>query len=130
MGMVFALLAGFCGCWPASYADRLHARRQRAKQPDPLLRLLRLCLSTAFGVAFAGDLFTFFIFYELLTISTYPLVTHKGNAEAVAAGRKYLGYLLSAGGVLVLLGDGHRLRRHRRADLRAGGFVGDALGPG
>src|SRR3546814_8827413 len=46
------------------------------------------------GIAFAGNMFTLFIFYEALTLSTYPLVVHKGTAEAKRGGRVYLGLLL------------------------------------
>jgi len=60
-------------------------------------------VSTAIGVAFAGNLVTLFIFYELLTVATYPLVAHDETAEARAAGRKYLAYTF-IGGVAVLAG--------------------------
>ncbi len=46
------------------------------------------------GVAMAGNLLTLFIFYEVLTISTWPLVTHNRNEKARAGGRTYLGVLL------------------------------------
>ncbi|MBL4908268.1 MAG: hypothetical protein JKX94_12505, partial [Sneathiella sp.] len=45
--------------------------------------------------AFSGNLLTLFVFYEVLSLSTYPLVTHKGNADALKGGRIYLGILLS-----------------------------------
>jgi multicomponent Na+:H+ antiporter subunit D len=54
-------------------------------------------------VALAGNLFTFLIFYELLTLATYPLVIHRGTAEALRAGRIYLIYTLG-GGLVLLLG--------------------------
>ena len=53
-----------------------------------------LAIGSVFGVAFASNLFTLFIFYEVLTLSTYPLVTHAGTAEAKKGGRTYLGILL------------------------------------
>jgi multicomponent Na+:H+ antiporter subunit D len=56
-----------------------------------------LCLSATIGVATAANLLTFFIFYEMLTLATYPLVIHKETPEAIKAGRKYLAYTLSAG---------------------------------
>lgn len=55
-----------------------------------------LAIAAALGIAFAGNLITMLVFYEALTFSTYPLVTHKGDAAAIAAGRKYLTYLLSS----------------------------------
>lgn len=54
------------------------------------------------GIALAGNLFTLFVFYEILTLVTYPLVVHRGTPAALAAGRVYLRYTL-AGGALLLL---------------------------
>lgn len=53
-----------------------------------------LAISSTIGVAFAGNMLTLFTFYEVLSICTYPLVTHSGTAEAKRAGRIYLGILL------------------------------------
>jgi multicomponent Na+:H+ antiporter subunit D len=61
-----------------------------------------LCVFSTTGIAFAGNLHTFFIFYELLTITTYPLVVHRGTAEAFQAGRIYLAYTLGGGAILLL----------------------------
>ncbi len=62
-----------------------------------------LCVTATVGLALAGNLFTFVVFYELLTLATYPLVAHKGNAESVRGARIYLAYTIS-GGVLLLIG--------------------------
>ena len=61
-----------------------------------------LCLGWTMGVAYAGNLLTFLIFYELFSILTYPLVVHEETPEAMAAGTKYIVYIL-IGGSLVLL---------------------------
>ena len=61
-------------------------------------------LSATMGIAFAGNLVTIFIFYELLSLATYPLVAHDETDRARAAGRKYLAYTFFGGGVLVLAG--------------------------
>ncbi|MFN2410328.1 MAG: complex I subunit 5 family protein, partial [Halomonas sp.] len=61
-----------------------------------------LCVASTLGIALAGNLFTFLIFYEMLTLSTYPLVVHAGTQKALDAGRIYLRYTLSAGVVLLL----------------------------
>ena len=53
-----------------------------------------LALSATIGVAFSGNLLTLYLFYELLSLSTYPLVTHHQDEEARGGGRKYLTYLL------------------------------------
>jgi multicomponent Na+:H+ antiporter subunit D len=62
-----------------------------------------LCVTATVGIALAGNLFTFFIFYELLTVTTWPLVVHRGTQKAHAAGRVYLLYTLG-GGVVLLAG--------------------------
>lgn len=62
-----------------------------------------LCVAATLGIALAGNLITFLIFYELLTITTYPLVVHKGNSASLRAGRIYLFYTLT-GGALLLAG--------------------------
>jgi multicomponent Na+:H+ antiporter subunit D len=62
-----------------------------------------LCVASTMGIALAGNLFTFFLFYEMLTLSTYPLVVHRGTEKALQAGRNYIIYTLG-GGVVLLLG--------------------------
>lgn len=60
-----------------------------------------LCVSVTVSIALAGNLITFFIFYELLSFTTYPLVIHRGTKEALAAGRTYLCYTVGGGAVLL-----------------------------
>jgi len=62
-----------------------------------------LCVTATMGIATAGNLFTFFIFYEMLTLATWPLVVHRGVSRSMTAGRAYLQYTL-AGGAVFLLG--------------------------
>ena len=62
-----------------------------------------LCVTATVGIALAGNLITFLIFYELLTLATYPLLMHRGTADSRRAGRIYLTYTL-AGGALLLVG--------------------------
>lgn len=61
-----------------------------------------LCVASTMGIALAGNLFTFFLFYEMLTLSTYPLVVHRGTEKALKAGRTYVIYTLTGGAVLLL----------------------------
>src|SRR5262245_11912678 len=63
-----------------------------------------LALSATVGVAFSANLFTLFLFYEALTLVTYPLVGHKETAEAKAGARKYVIYLLGAAKVFLIAG--------------------------
>jgi len=60
-----------------------------------------LCVTATVGIAQAGNLLTLFLFYELLTLSTYPLVVHRGTDAALDAGRVYLAYAVTAGAVLL-----------------------------
>ena len=62
-----------------------------------------LCVTATVGLAMAGNMLTFLVFYEALTLTTYPLVVHRGTEVARRAGRSYLAYTLF-GGVLVLAG--------------------------
>jgi multicomponent Na+:H+ antiporter subunit D len=62
-----------------------------------------LCVTATVGVALAGNLLTFLVFYELLTLATYPLVAHRGTEAAIAGARTYLRYTLG-GAVVLLLG--------------------------
>jgi len=62
-----------------------------------------LCVTATVGVALAGNLITFLLFYELLTLATYPLIVHRGTEEARRAGQSYLAYTIT-GGALLLLG--------------------------
>ena len=61
-----------------------------------------LCVTATMGIAMAGNLFTFFTFYELLTLTTFPLIVHRGNAKGLRGGTVYLGYTLGGGAVLLV----------------------------
>ncbi len=75
-------------------------------EPSPQSRsrffgFFSLCVSSTVGFALAGNLITFIMFYEMLTLSTYPLVVHRGTDESMRAGRIYLAYTLAGGAVLL-----------------------------
>ena len=54
------------------------------------------------GIAFSGNLIALYLFYELLTFATYPLVIHERSAEAVKEGSKYILYSLSGAGAILI----------------------------
>lgn len=62
-----------------------------------------LCVTSTMGISLAGNLLTFFVFYEMLTLATYPLVIHRGTEASLQAGRTYLIYTLG-GGVALFVG--------------------------
>jgi multicomponent Na+:H+ antiporter subunit D len=86
-----------------------------------------LCVTATVGLALAGNLFTFVVFYELLTLATYPLVAHKGTPEAVRGARIYLAYTLS-GGVLLLIGAVWLQTIAGPLEFVQGGILGDIDG--
>lgn len=61
-----------------------------------------LCVTATVGIALAGNLLTFLIFFEMLTLVTYPLIAHRGTAAALNGARTYLAYTLGGGAVLLL----------------------------
>jgi multicomponent Na+:H+ antiporter subunit D len=100
-GLFFALVAS--GLWIlTSFYSIGYMRGLSEHKQTRYFASFALCLSATVGIAFAADLLTFVIFYEILTIATYPLVIHKESAEAISAGRKYLAYTLSAGVLLIV----------------------------
>ena len=100
LGMLFALVAS--GLWIVNSVYSIGYMRANS---EPRQTSYYVCFAVALGctigIAFAKNLFTLFLFYEALTLSTYPLVVHKANGEAIRAGRTYL--LLLLGSSLVLL---------------------------
>ena len=81
-----------------------------------------LCVASTMGIALAGNLITFFFFYELLTVTTYPLVVHRGTKEALRAGDVYLRYTIT-GGVLLLAGIALVYARAGHGDFAEWGFL-------
>src|SRR6059036_3581135 len=82
-----------------------------------------LALSATMGVAFSANLFTLFLFYEALTLSTYPLVGHKETEEAKAGARKYVIYLLGAAKLLLLAAIVLTYNLAGTLDFRKGGIL-------
>lgn len=127
-GMVFALLAS--GLWILTTVYSIgYMRSGGYENQTSYFASFAVCLSSTIGIAFAANLITFFVFYEILTIATYPLVVHKRNREAVSSGRKYLAYTLVAGQALLVavvwcaeLAPG--------AGFRPGGFLAGTASPG
>ncbi|MCG8669253.1 MAG: monovalent cation/H+ antiporter subunit D family protein [Pseudomonadales bacterium] len=101
LGMLFALIASFLWIITSIYAIG-YMRGHHEKNQTRFYICFAIAISGVMGVAFAGNLFTLFVFYEMLTISTYPLVTHAGTEKAKQGGRIYLGILISTS-ILFLL---------------------------
>jgi multicomponent Na+:H+ antiporter subunit D len=86
-----------------------------------------LCVSATVGLALAGNLMTFVVFYEALTLATYPLVAHRGVPEAIRGARIYLAYTLG-GGALLLVGAVWLQTLAGPVTFTQGGMLGDLAG--
>ncbi|WP_455218615.1 complex I subunit 5 family protein [Kaarinaea lacus] len=102
LGMLFALVAGTLWLVTSIYAIG-YMRGHHEKNQTRFYAAFAIAISSALGAAFAGNMFTLFLCYEILTLSTYPLVTHSGTSEAKRSGRIYLGILLGTSIGLQLL---------------------------
>ncbi|MGH8602607.1 MAG: monovalent cation/H+ antiporter subunit D family protein, partial [Gammaproteobacteria bacterium] len=93
LGVLFALVASFLWILTTVYSIgymRAHGEGHQTR----FYTCFALALAGTMGVAFSANALSLFVFYEVLTLSTYPLVTHSGTEEAKRAGRLYLGLLL------------------------------------
>ena len=103
LGKLFTLVAGVL--WPIATLYTLgYLRGAGEKNQTRFMFFYAIAIHAAMGIALSGNLLTLFIFYEILTFSTYPLVTHKGNEAALKAGRVYLGILVASSVILLLFG--------------------------
>lgn len=93
LGMLFAALAS--GLWNVNSIYSIgYMRGNKESKQTRFYTCFALALAATMGIAFAANLFTLFLFYELLTLTTYPLVAHKGDEATVRSARVYLGILL------------------------------------
>ena len=93
LGAMFAMIAS--GLWIVNSLYSIGYMRGNGESHQTRFYMsFAIAIASAMGIAFAENLFTLFIFYEVLTLSTYPLVTHKGNDDARRGGRIYLGILM------------------------------------
>ncbi len=93
LGMIFALVASFLWFVTSVYAIG-YMRAHHEQNQTRFYAFFAVAISSALAVAFAGNMLTLFTAYEVLSLSTYPLVTHSGTEEAKRAGRIYLGILM------------------------------------
>jgi len=101
LGMLFALVASVLWIVTSVYSIG-YMRGNEEENQTRYYVCFAGALASAIGIAFAGNLFTLFLFYEALTLITYPLVAHHGTAEAMHGGRVYLGVLLTTSIVFLL----------------------------
>ncbi len=94
LGMIFAAIATML--WPINSIYSIgYMRANNETNQTRFYFFFAFSLFATLGIAFAGNLLTLFLFYEALSLSTYPLVTHQQTDEAMKGGRVYLGILLT-----------------------------------
>jgi len=94
LGMLFAALAS--GLWIINSLYSIgYMRGNKEQNQTRFYTCFAIALGATMGIAFAANLLTLFLFYEILTLSTYPLVAHKGDEKTVRSARVYLGILLT-----------------------------------
>ncbi|MDN5347302.1 MAG: multicomponent Na+:H+ antiporter subunit [Clostridia bacterium] len=127
LGLLFALLSS--GLWVVTSVYSIgYMRSMKYGHETGYYASFAVCLSAAVGIALAANLLTFFVFYEILTIATYPLVVHARTPEAVSGGRKYLVYTLTAGQLLLIAVVWAQVVAPG-AEFRPGGFLAGRITP-
>ena len=126
LGMLFAMVAG--SLWPlASLYTIGYMRGAGEKNHTRFMFFYAIAIHAAMAIALSGNLLTLFVFYEVLTFSTYPLVTHKGTPEAKQAGRIYLGILVTSSVVFLLFGVISVWLLAGTLDFASGGILADRM---
>ena len=128
-GMLFALLAS--GLWIVTTVYAIgYMRGHHERNQTRFYTFFAVAIASTIGVAFSGNMFTLFLCYEVLTISTFPLVTHAGSAAAKRAGRTYLGILLGTSIALQLPAVIGTWAIAGTLDFVPGGVFADEITPG
>jgi multicomponent K+:H+ antiporter subunit A len=99
LSLAFVTLSGVLWFFTTIYAVGYF---KHGKHKSRFFGFFSLCVFSTLGVALAGNLITFLIFYELLTLATYPLIVHKGNADSLKSGKTYLRYTMIGGAILMI----------------------------
>ncbi len=126
IGILFALMASFLWIVTSIYSIG-YMRGHHEKNQTRFYVFFAIAICSALGVAFAANGFTLFLFYEALTLSTFPLVTHAGDEKSKRAGRIYLFILLGTSVSFLLLALIWTWALTGTLDFRSGGvFDGQA----
>ncbi|MFO8174983.1 MAG: proton-conducting transporter membrane subunit [Gemmatimonadota bacterium] len=125
LGYLFSLVASFLWIVTSLYSIG-YMRGHHEKNQTRFYLFFAVAIFATMGVAYSGNLFTLFLFYEVLTLCTYPLVTHHQTEKAKRAGRVYLGILLTTSIGFQLLAIVWTYALAGTLDFRSGGILGDA----
>jgi len=101
LGLLFALTASFLWIVTTFYSIG-YMRSLKEHAQTRYFACFAATISATIGAAFAANLFTLFLFYEVITLATFPLVAHKETPEAYEGGGKYIWYLVGASKAFLL----------------------------
>jgi len=93
LGVIFALVASFLWILASLYCIG-YMRGLDEHAQTRFYVCYAVSVGAAMGAAFAGNLFTLYLFYEIVSIFTYPLVMHHQDEEGYAGAKKYIIYLM------------------------------------
>ncbi|MEM1159654.1 MAG: monovalent cation/H+ antiporter subunit D family protein [Pseudomonadota bacterium] len=125
LGMLFACIASSLWIVNSVYSIG-YMRGNNEPRQTQFYVCFAVAIASAMGIAFAGNLFTLFLFYEILTVSTYPLVAHKGNQDARSKARIYIVLLMVTSMVLLLPAIIWTWVAAGTSDFTAGGILAGA----
>mgnify|MGYP000897105846 CR=1 FL=1 len=126
LGAVFGLIASTLWPFTAVYSFGYMAGKHKQRT---FFTFFLMSLTMTLGVAFSGNLIALYLFYELLTFATYPLVIHERSAEAMKAGAKYILYSLSGAGA-ILIAIVLTYAWSGKLDFSGGPILANSLSPG
>lgn len=122
LGMLFALVAS--GLWIINSIYSIgYMRSNREANQTRFYVCFALAIGAALAIAFAANLWTLFLFYEVLTLITYPLVAHTGTDKAKQGGRTYLGILMGTSVLFLLPAVIYIWHVSGTTDFRLGGIL-------
>ncbi|MDO9535806.1 MAG: proton-conducting transporter membrane subunit [Bacillota bacterium] len=98
LGIIFAFTASLLWIFAVIYSIGYMSRQPAQGR---FFTFFIISMSATMGVAFSGNLFTMYIFFEYLTLCTYPLVVHSQTEEATKSGIKYIAYCFGGGGLIL-----------------------------
>ncbi|OPY72442.1 MAG: Na(+)/H(+) antiporter subunit A [Syntrophorhabdus sp. PtaU1.Bin002] len=96
-GIVSSFLWIFATCYNIGYMRSLNEHAQTR-----YYMCFAIAILGAQGVSYSGSLFSLYLFYEIITIFTYPLVAHHQDEEGYAGAKKYIVYLMGTSKGLLL----------------------------
>ncbi len=128
LGLLFAIIGA--GLWIITHVYGIgYMRANHEEHHARFFACFSIAIAAVMGIAFAANMFTLFVFYEILTLSTYPLVAHKGTPEAIKGARTYLSILMGTSIAFLLTGIIWTFSLTGTLDFTKGGILAGHIAP-